>query len=287
MGKNKITRSHFINILKGLGGLIFLFPDNPYKRELGKTGIGVSPLCFGATGTTEPAVIRYACEKGINFIDTGRSYSNGNNEALVGNAIAGSRKDFVVLSKLRLEKNELLYRGKGLNGSSEIKKTLEEKTRLCLNALRTDYLDILLFHDAMDEDLLFHPATLEFFNLMKHSGIIRAHGFSINNSHLNLAERNNSEVFYNVIMIPYNQQGCYIDHSGNVYSSFNQEKQISVLSDEALKGVGIIAMKPVSGRKTTSEDSELKWIAHQKIISSTVLPIDSFENADRYAQLFS
>lgn len=288
MGKNKITRRLFINkTTKGIGGCLFLPCIDNRRRLLGNTGIYVSPICFGATGTLEPSVFKYAFEKGINFIDTGRSYNNGNNELIVGQAISKSRKDFIVLSKLRLEKNELTLKGKGKEGSAEIKKILGEKTRLCLNALKTDYIDVLLYHDAIDEDLLFHDATMNFFSSLKQSGIIRAHGFSFHNSNLHFAERNNSEAFYNVLMVPFNRKGCYYDQWGKGYSSWDRSKQLSILTSAVAKGIGIIAIKPFSGFKEESQASEIEWITGQEIISSTVLPIDSFETCDKYMNMLS
>ncbi|MBS1231419.1 MAG: hypothetical protein H6R35_257, partial [Bacteroidetes bacterium] len=47
------------------------------RRAVGRTGIIVSPVGFGASRTNEESLIKYAISKGINFIDTGRSYNNG------------------------------------------------------------------------------------------------------------------------------------------------------------------------------------------------------------------
>ena len=87
----------------------------------------VSPICFGAPRTNEESLIRYAIDKGINFIDTGRSYGNGNNEKLVGKAVAGIRKNVVIQSKIRLDANELPSGGKGKKGADEIRDALEFK----------------------------------------------------------------------------------------------------------------------------------------------------------------
>jgi hypothetical protein len=89
-------------------------------RKLGKTGITVSPLCFGAPRTNDESLIKYSVEKGMNFIDTGHSYGNGNNEKLVGRAISGVRKEVVIQSKIRLEMSELQSKGKGKKGAEEI-----------------------------------------------------------------------------------------------------------------------------------------------------------------------
>ena len=67
----------------------------------------VSPVCFGAPRTNDESLIKYAIDKGINFIDTGRAYGNGNNEKLVGRAVEGRRKSIIIQSKIRLEENEL------------------------------------------------------------------------------------------------------------------------------------------------------------------------------------
>src|SRR5512133_2501569 len=112
MGKKQISRKEFLNkTLTGVAGLGII---SKYKsatsgveaRPVGKTGINVTRLCFGAPRTNEESLIKYVVEKGINFIDTGRAYGNGNNEKLVGKAVSGMRENVVIQSKIRLEYNE-------------------------------------------------------------------------------------------------------------------------------------------------------------------------------------
>jgi aryl-alcohol dehydrogenase-like predicted oxidoreductase len=76
-------------------------------RELGRTGVKVSPLClgammFGAWGETDHdksiAIIHRALDAGINFIDTADVYSRGESEEIVGKALAGGRRDDVILA---------------------------------------------------------------------------------------------------------------------------------------------------------------------------------------------
>jgi aryl-alcohol dehydrogenase-like predicted oxidoreductase len=76
-------------------------------RELGATGVKVSPLClgammFGAWGETDHdksiAIIHRALDAGINFIDTADVYSRGESEEIVGKALAGGRRDDVILA---------------------------------------------------------------------------------------------------------------------------------------------------------------------------------------------
>src|SRR4051812_8074072 len=76
-------------------------------RPLGRTGVQVSPLClgammFGAWGTTDHKdsirIIHRALDAGINFVDTADVYSRGESEEIVGKALAGGRREHVVLA---------------------------------------------------------------------------------------------------------------------------------------------------------------------------------------------
>jgi aryl-alcohol dehydrogenase-like predicted oxidoreductase len=76
-------------------------------RPLGRTGVSVSKLClgammFGAWGERDHdesiRIIQAALDAGLNFIDTADVYSAGESEEIVGKALAGGRRDEVVLA---------------------------------------------------------------------------------------------------------------------------------------------------------------------------------------------
>src|SRR2546423_12539034 len=76
-------------------------------RPLGRTGVSVSKLClgammFGAWGEPDHdesiRIIHAALDAGINFIDTADVYSAGESEEIVGKALAGGKRDDVVLA---------------------------------------------------------------------------------------------------------------------------------------------------------------------------------------------
>jgi aryl-alcohol dehydrogenase-like predicted oxidoreductase len=76
-------------------------------RTLGRTGVKVSPLCLGAMMFGEwgnpdhedsVRVIHRALDAGINFVDTADVYARGESEEIVGKALAGGRRDNVVLA---------------------------------------------------------------------------------------------------------------------------------------------------------------------------------------------
>jgi aryl-alcohol dehydrogenase-like predicted oxidoreductase len=302
MVKKSISRKKFITTtLIGIAGIGFIDRSlkaesnfAPRLRKIGETGINVTPVCFGATRTNEESLIRYALDKGINFIDTGRSYANGNNERLVGKAIGSDRKNIVIQSKLRLEENELPSGGKGRKGADEIRTVLSEKLDASLKALNTDYIDILLYHDALDEKLLFHPETMKFFSDMKQSGVIKACGFSTHNDYMNLPARNNAEKFYEVIMVPFNHKGSFVHSVSGRYSEWDQTKLISILEDALKNGIGVIAMKTCSGGKYSplpgiepSYSEAVKWVLQKNYISSAAVAMANFEQVDEHIPLIS
>ncbi len=78
-------------------------------RQLGNTGVQVSPLClgammFGAWGEPDHdksiAIIHAALDAGINFIDTADVYSRGESEEIVGKALKGRRDSVVLATKV-------------------------------------------------------------------------------------------------------------------------------------------------------------------------------------------
>lgn len=297
MGKNQISRKEFVSkTLTGIAGLSLITnrlsaSEDPSTqlRPVGKTGIMVTPVCFGAPRTNEESLIKYAIDKGINFIDTGRSYGNGNNERLVGKSLSGIRNKVVIQSKIRLEENELPSKGKGKKGADEIRVALSSKLDASLKALNSDYIDILLYHDALDEKLVFHEETLKFFDTMKKTGVIKAHGFSTHNDYMILPERNNSELLYDVIMLPFNHKGSFVHSVTGKYSEWDQTRLIAALTEAGNKGVGVIAMKTCSGGPYSPDPSvaanysnAVAWVLSHKFISSVAIAMANFEQVDEH-----
>jgi aryl-alcohol dehydrogenase-like predicted oxidoreductase len=119
-------------------------------RKLGSTGVTVSPLClgammFGAWGNTDHEdsirIIHRALDAGINFIDTADVYSRGESEEIVGKALAGGRRDSVVLAtkvhgRMGDDQNEY--------GNS--RRWIVREVENSLRRLRTDWIDLYQIH---------------------------------------------------------------------------------------------------------------------------------------------
>ncbi len=67
-------------------------------RELGRTGVKVSPLCFGTDNFADPTpepecveMLNRALDAGINLLDTGDIYADGEGERIIGRALKKKR----------------------------------------------------------------------------------------------------------------------------------------------------------------------------------------------------
>src|SRR2546421_9577096 len=87
-------------------------------RNLGRSGVKVSPLCLGTMNfggpTDEPTagrIVAKAREQGVNFIDSADAYQGGKSEEIVGRAIGNQRHDWVLATKLANQIGEGANRG--------------------------------------------------------------------------------------------------------------------------------------------------------------------------------
>jgi aryl-alcohol dehydrogenase-like predicted oxidoreductase len=121
-------------------------------RNLGSTGVKVSPVCLGTMmfggQTTEAdsiAIMHSAIEKGINFFDTADMYNAGESEVIVGKALADRRDRVVVATKGR---NAM---GDGPNDVGGNRLHMTRAVDASLKRLNTDFIDVYYIH-APDYD---------------------------------------------------------------------------------------------------------------------------------------
>jgi aryl-alcohol dehydrogenase-like predicted oxidoreductase len=119
-------------------------------RTLGKTGTKVSPLClgammFGAWGNPDHdesiRIIHRALDAGINFIDTADVYSRGESEEIVGKALAGGRRDHVVLAT-KVHGSM----GDDPNEFGNSRRWIIREVENSLRRLQTDWIDLYQIH---------------------------------------------------------------------------------------------------------------------------------------------
>ncbi len=118
-------------------------------RNLGSTGVKVSPLClgammFGAWGNPDHedsiSIINTAIEAGINFIDTADVYSEGESEEIVGKAIVGRRDNLIIATKANGPM------GSDPNQAGNSRRWIIQECENSLRRLGTDYIDLYQIH---------------------------------------------------------------------------------------------------------------------------------------------
>lgn len=263
-------------------------------RPLGRTGIKVSPIGFGASRTMEPGLVRAALEGGVNFLDTGRSYFNGRNEEMLGEVISGMRRELVIQSKLRLRVSSEDAEDLTSEETGIMTRAMTESLETSLRALRTDTIDIMLIHGAVSPALVHHESVKDFFMAAKKAGKIRAHGFSSHENQLALARAAVEENFFDVIMIPYNHKGSYIHSNSGRYSEWDQPALDIVLERAGTAGIGIVAMKTCSGGPFSPEkggeptfEHALRWILRGNRIDSLAVAMANFEQIEENLRALS
>jgi aryl-alcohol dehydrogenase-like predicted oxidoreductase len=155
-------------------------------RDLGRTGMQVSPLClgammFGAWGEPDHDVsikiIHRALDAGINFIDTADVYSQGESERIVGKALAGGLRDDVILAtkvhgQMGVSSGEQGDPNKRGNSRRWIIREVEDSLR----RLQTDWIDLYQIHRP--EPGTDVEETLSALTDLQRQGKIRAFGSS-------------------------------------------------------------------------------------------------------------
>ena len=117
------------------------------QRTLGKTGLSVSVLGFGAAPTAylkseqqqAADMIRTLLDQGMNLIDTATSYPGSH--AFIGEHLADRREGYVLVSKCGQKID-------GLDHAAWTAPLITESVDRALRDLKTDYLDVMLLHSC-------------------------------------------------------------------------------------------------------------------------------------------
>jgi aryl-alcohol dehydrogenase-like predicted oxidoreductase len=150
-------------------------------RNLGSTGLKVSPLClgammFGSWGNPDHEdsirTIHRALDAGINFIDTANGYSEGESEVIVGKALKDRREGIVLATKVWVPV------GPGPNQRGLSRKAIQEQVENSLRRLGTDVIDLYQIHRPDPTTPV--EETLSTLNDLVRQGKVRYLGLSTN-----------------------------------------------------------------------------------------------------------
>src|SRR5688572_14068417 len=162
------------------------------KRTLGRTGLEVTTLGFGAmelrSGVDDKdadALLNGVLDAGINFIDTSIDY--GLSEELIGKFVSKRRDEYYLASKCGC------VVGGGQGEHVHTAKNIREGVENSLRLLQTDHLDLVQFHRSLTMDEFQAEGALQEALKLKDEGKVRFVGVS--GTLPNLVEQINSDVF--------------------------------------------------------------------------------------------
>jgi hypothetical protein len=223
----------------------------PVYRTLGRTGLKITVVSFGAMLTPESEVIRAGLDQGINYIDTARRYMNGKNEGVVAQAIKGRRDKVYLATKAR--------------PTSDTKKEIFHDVEESLTELQTDHIDVIQLHSLKSKKRAFIPEVREALVELRKQGKVRFFGVT---THTHQAEVLNAladdpDHFFDVALVGYN-----FKHPPEVKQAIARAAQA---------GIGIVAMKTQAGGYQTSalgpvspHQAALKWALQDTHITAAI-----------------
>lgn len=215
-------------------------------RDLGQTGLKVSAMGFGGIPiqrvNQEEAneIVRVAIEKGINFFDTARGYTDS--EAKLGRALKGQRDKVILATK----------------SMARTKDKMAKDIEISLKNMQTDYIDLYQLHNVKTEkdvELAFGPdGALEALVEAKEAGKVKFIGITGHKAEV-LVEVIDKYDFA-TIQFPAN----FLEDTG--------EKQL--FPKARAKGMGIIVMKPLAGGAFARKDLALRFLLGEDM--TTIIP---------------
>ena len=267
-------------------------------RKFGSIDWNVSALGFGAmrmpviggdrSKIDEPEairMIRYAVDNGVNYIDTGYPYHDGNSEILVGKALLNGYRE-----KVKLATKMPTWM---ITSQDDMKRIFEEQ----LNKLQSQFVDFYLLHGLRKTRWpnLLRNDVFEWAEKEMSRGRIKHLGFSFHDEYSLFKEIIDYYDGWTLCQIQYN----YIDteyQAGTKGLKYAASKGLAVVVMEPLQG-GILALNPPleiqkvwnkAGSKRTLVDWALQWLWNQPEVSvvlsgmSTMSQVkENIESADR------
>ena len=222
------------------------------KRRLGRTNLSIPAVSFGGlplqrcTMAEAGLVLNALLDQGINFIDTGRAYTDS--EEKIGRYLKTRRQEFYLATK----------------SMARDKAGMAKDIDLSLAKLQTDYIDLYQIHNVktrQDLDAVLAPGgALE--ALQEAQQQHKIHHIGVTGHSVALLTEAIQTGHFSTVQVPFN---------------FIEQDPLKELFPLAKKlDIGIIVMKPLGGGQITQTDLALRWILSHEI-SAAIPGMDSVE----------
>ena len=220
----------------------------------------------------------------MNYFDTAESYTGGESESTIGNALVGKRDKVCITSKVSA-------------GATERQASLMETLEGSLRRLRTDYVDIYFNHAVNDVQRLKNPEWHAFVAQAKRQGKIRAAGMSGHAGHLiaclDYALQAGS---VDVILAAYNfgQDPKFYQRFTRAFDFVARQPDLPrVLKQAKAQGVGVVAMKTLMGARlndmrpfekggATFAQAAFRWVLSNPDVDGLIISMTSTDHIHEY-----
>lgn len=210
-------------------------------RRLGRTGLKVSELGYGAWGIgkahwigtddrTSLAALREAIGNGVNFIDTALAYGDGHSEALVGQAVRESTEPVFVATKIPAANGKWPADRGDAPEEMFPRKWIIEATETSLRNLGLEAVDLQQFHTWTD-DWVHEGSWADAIADLKQAGKLRFFGVSI---------RNNDPASVLELV-----RSGLVDSVQVIYNIFDQSPEEQLFPEAREHDVGIVVRVPL------------------------------------------
>ena len=255
-----IAAPHILKVRSSLGNSEKA--ANLEYRTLGKTGLKVTVVSMGVMNCSDPAVLLRAFDLGINFYDTADCYMHGHNEEMVGKAFEGKRQKVIIQTKVH----------------AHDEKKMRASVERSLRRLRTDYIDVLVWHNLRTPEEVSNASLYEFMSKMRKEGKVRFSGFSAHSRMASLLREAAKSNLHDVALVSYN-----FTHSKDL-------KEAVALA--AKSGTGIVAMKTQAGGYKKEKmgglnphQAALKYVLMDQNVSAAVPGVTTIEQIEECAAI--
>jgi predicted aldo/keto reductase-like oxidoreductase len=242
-------------------------------RDLGRTGWKTSDLGFGNAMMQDTALLEYAMERGINYVDTARQYYDM--EVVIGRLFPAKRDKLFITTKLL---PELITPA---TTAEEITAAIEESRK----RLNTDYIDCVQIHSVGEDPKLSDPAKIKNPNIVtafekaKKDGTMRFWGASSHGPRM----VEDFDWLLDNTPIDLIQPGMNFMTKGlEPVLAKARRKGVAVVAMKSLAAARKIDYKPFMGEGQTVRQAVIKWTLAQPNIDCVAITMRSVEMIDEY-----
>ncbi len=263
-------------------------PPGEVRRysELGKTGLKISDISFGGSriNAGDEDVVRHAFDRGINYFDSADTYSGGESETVIGNALKGKRDKVYLTSKT-------------LAGPTDSKESMMAALEGSLRRLQTDHIDVYFNHAINDLGRIQNPQWHEFTDLAKQQGKIRFAGMSGHAGNLiECLDWGIDSGRFDVILCAYN-----FGQDPSFYQRFTRDFDFVAIQTDLprlikkakAKGVGVVVMKTLRGARlndmrpyekdgATFSQAAFRWVLSNPDVDALIVSMTNSGQIDEY-----